>query len=289
MKSSAYSGIKWSIQSYNFDLSLDETFFLNISSDSFTAGEKNIVTRTNFFKISAKAQDTAGTTCTSSPCPTNKSTTTPSGQNSKMIEIGLGIGLGIPLGIALISILFLVKRLRESRKNQLGGQTNNTPLATQTQHFSYQETPMYGQVHEISTRNEVHEAPGGGTTIRNLMETVFRHVILHQRYHLISIIIHPVGVDMGNNFRFSGRHTTDKYNGQKTFQEIYQSVVHQVPDTILVGIRHHVIQVHQTRYKWQRETRTQEVLWKWLASLIQWGVVRKPVSVLKPRSPSTRS
>lgn len=122
---------------HNFDLSLDETFFRNISSDGFTAPEKNIVTRTNFFKISAKAQNTVGTTCASSACPTNKSTTTPSIQNSRMIEVGLGIGLRIPLGIALISILFLIKRLRESREAQVADYTNDTPLAAQTQHFSY--------------------------------------------------------------------------------------------------------------------------------------------------------
>lgn len=54
-----------------------------------------------------------------------------------MIEVGLGIGLRIPLGIALISILFLIKRLRESREAQVADYTNDTPLAAQTQHFSY--------------------------------------------------------------------------------------------------------------------------------------------------------
>lgn len=165
---SAYSGMKWTVQRYNFDLSLDLPFFFNVSSDGYPPGDNTTITRTNFFNISSSPRGNAevGTTSTSSPSSINNPTS--ADQKSMMIEMGLGLGLGIPLGVALISIFFLVRRLRESKKAQVGDYTNGVPVKDEAQQFSYQDTPKYGQVHEISTRNEVHEAPGSGTTTQYL-------------------------------------------------------------------------------------------------------------------------
>ncbi|KAE9975704.1 hypothetical protein EG328_003021 [Venturia inaequalis] len=161
-----YSGMKWTVQRYNFDLSLDLPFYFDISSDAYPAGGSTIITRTNYFNISSSPRDTAKsvTTCssTSNPCPTNKCTF--ADEKNRTMEIGLGLGLGIPLLIALISIFFLVRRLRDSGKEaHIADFTKGAvPVAAETNQFSYRDAPKYSStVHEISTRSEVHEAPGG--------------------------------------------------------------------------------------------------------------------------------
>lgn len=154
--------MNWTVQSYGLDLSLNYSFYLNITD--YTADFTGSSYRTNYFNISSTPTST--TKNTPKKCPTNNSSMI-SNHTNRMIEVGLGIGLGIPLALSLLSIAFLIHRLRESRKPHVIDYKDEIKTTTEKKRVpynSYHDVSGYGEVHEVSSRDEVvHEVPGSST------------------------------------------------------------------------------------------------------------------------------
>ncbi|QDS77927.1 hypothetical protein FKW77_001127 [Venturia effusa] len=151
----------WVVQSFHFDLSLTDSFYLQINDHKVPASQRTF-RGTTYFTIKPAPQNSSNT------CPSNNNTTIPPLTNqplvdrkAKLVGMWLGLGLGVPLLLALASIAFLLTLSRRAKQNHFVESKNgyDNTLKELTRDKEYHKPPGCNEVHEVADRDIVHEAP----------------------------------------------------------------------------------------------------------------------------------
>lgn len=157
------SRMLWAVQSFTFDLSLTNSFFLQINdgNHSFSASSS--------FVIKTAAQNSTNT-CSQSNTTTTLRENNPSLSDHKtqMVGLAVGVGLGIPLLLTLASLVFLLTSSRRVERDvipdiKLG--VENTMEDPRKDAYYHHETSGQNEIFEISNSDVVHEAPDGNAVL----------------------------------------------------------------------------------------------------------------------------